>query len=1055
MSMNDAETSRSGGGGGDDRGSSPASILPSTTPTSHAAPAATTTTTTAASASSAADTQGSLSAVALEAIEQRYVEVLRELSAEPQLEPFRNEYEKLHRLLLSSHDGEQRLLRQERELREELDTHQQKIQTAMQLSLEDEEAIRVLRSEIEAAWAKADAAHEQEQRSRELVSSLRQQVTELDALVEKTAGLSMGQEAYLRDLLTAKKDREEEAVTLNATLHRTEAEHQQAVALLKDADAAFEVSARDVEATQRAYQQLLTNLETEQRERASKEASVRQYRETTEQCVRQLEEHNALVDRVTRDEKKTGKEAELMAQEVQALTRQVQEKQERFAAEAARLAAAERENTVLSNDIPQRQAVLREHEEKLKTEKKRLDRVEKSARSQQAELSALVDKRTAASTAVQQRGSAVETAVGQLAQEEKELRVLEEAVARTMQRKSQIVAANTTHASQRAQVEGKRVMEVGNRRRLEQQVEQLRSDNEALRKSIYYAEQHRERDVKAAQAVLLSYHRTLDAIRLRRNEVKVVEEDIARHQKKLKAQQELLNAVTADRQRTEKALRETEDELKQLQQRHIAKQDELESVKTDVIQQEAELCQLHGLSRQLSKDVANTEQRLHFLREDRQHAESRVEALRSEAQQLRQVIANCDQEAQQQAARLTVVTRERNTLAAQLLHRTEELGILREKLQLTDAARALGEGRYAHVLRQLTTARDGLVEQRLRCRLALVRLRYLDRLNKKELVQEKLLTQSRARVRALADELGTKHNMHAWRSLEGNAPEILDGLAKVQLLQQKLTRKRDELQARTDEVEAAEQAYTKLRQQLARLPGPEAAEELVLCSENVQQRKAQLADMTTTLATAEEEAELLEAQVDQLQAELQDTKHRYYQEKSKHDALRQEKRMRAQTWGGAGGAVATGRRRVTQQRGSIDSSRHPGSRRGVKTSRDNNNAMAQTAPNLNDDLNLHPANMLTATSTSLAAAPDGVGSGTTSAADASADVANGCDHRSNSRGRPARTSQQQHQQQQRVMLHSGNNNNNTRTAGPPQPAFPLQKPPHQRQFIGGGFSLTR
>ncbi|KPA73604.1 hypothetical protein ABB37_09736 [Leptomonas pyrrhocoris] len=1035
MSGSEAGTSHSAGTS-DERHPPPASSSRNASPSPPSTPAIVTAAAAATqkrSATSTADTLGSLSAVALEAIEQRYVEVLRALSAEPQLEPFRNEYEKLHRLLLSSHDGEQRLLRQARELREELDTHQQKIQTAMQLSQEDEEAIQVLRTEIETAWAKADAAHEQEQRSRELVTALRQQVTELDALVEKTAGLSMGQEAYLRDLLAIKKDREEEAITLNAALYRTAAEHQQATALLKDANSTFEGGARELETQRRAYQQLLTNLETEQRERAGKEANVRQYRETTELCVRQLEEHNNLVERVTRDEKKTGKEAEAVAQEVQTLTRQVQEKQERFAAEAARLAVAERENTMLSNDIPQRQAVLREHEEELKREKKKLARIEKSARAQQAELTALVGKRTAAMEAVQQHSAAVEAAVAQLAQEEKEMRVLEEAVAKAMQRKTRILAANAAEVTTRTQIEGKRVMEVGTRRRLEQQVEQLRTENEALRKSIYYTEQHREKDMKAAQSALLDYHRTLDAIRLRRNEAKVVDEDIGRHQKKLKAQQELLNAVTADRHRTEKTLRETEDELRQLQQRHGSKHEELESVKTDLIQQEAELCQLHGLTRQLSKDLVNTEQRLRFLREDRQHAESRVDALRNEALQLRQVIANCDQEAQQQAARLTVMTRERNTLATQMLRRTEELDVMREKLQLTDAARALGATRYCHVMQHLNRTRDGLAEQRLRCRLALVRLRYLDRLHKKELAQEKLLTQSRARVRVLADELGTKHNMHAWRDLEGNAPEVLDGLVKVQLLQTKLTRKRDELQAKTGEVEAAEQEYKRLRQQLARLPGPEAAEELALCAENLQQRKAQVTDMTQSLSKAEEEAQLLEGQVEQLQEELQDTKHRFYQEKAKNDVLRKEARVRAQTWGGEPA------RRHRHHHPPPASQREP-------QNPNNSNVLAQSARSA-DGLDLRPTTN-TLPSSSALAADRPTASADVSAAPTVRHPGNSGTNINDSGSRSTSLRRRGWASQESGALH-------TITAGPPQPAFPLQKPPHQRQFVGGGFSLTQ
>ncbi|CAG9567257.1 conserved hypothetical protein [Leishmania major strain Friedlin] len=1016
---------------------------------SHGTPAADT-----GGAAKATDgTQGSLSPVELEAIEQRFVEVLRALTAEPQLEPFRNEYEKLHRLLLSSHDGEQRLLRQARELRDELDTHHQQITTAMQLSQEDEEAIRTLRGEIEAAWAKADTAHEQEQRSRELLHTLRQQVTELDAMVEKTAGLSMGQEAYLRDLLTVKKDREEEAMLLHAALNRTEADHRQVCVQLAAAKQAHEAAQRERDEQRQVYQHLLTSLEAEQRERAAKEASVRQYRDTTELCMRRLDERGVEVERAIREEKKAAKEAEGTAQEIQAIARQLQERQERFGVEAARLAAAERENTILTRELPQRQAALHEQQDELKREEKQLHLLEKSARAQQAELAALVEKRATAAAAVQTRANSVDAALTELATEEKARAALEEAVAKEMQRKTNTMHTNTFKATASSKVEGQRVMEAGKSRRLHQQLELLRTENEKMRKEIYYAEQNHEKNTKEAQQALLNYHRTLDAIRTRRSEAKAVEEDIALHQKKLKAQQALLSTVTADRQKTEKALRETEAELLLLRNRHASKQEELESVKTELIQQEADMCQLHGLSRQLNKDVANTEQRLRFLREDQQHAESRVEALRSEAQELRQVIAQYDLEAQQQGTRLKYMTHERNAIATQLLLRSEELELIREKIRLADATRVSGTTKYQRAMKQLLESRDLLVEQRLRCRIALVRLRYLDRLHTKEVHQEKLLSQSRARVRALADELGTKHNVHCWRSMESNAPEVLDALAKVQLLQAKLLRKHGELKEKTDLVEKEERAYQQLRQKLARMPGPEAAEELALCAENMQQRKAQLLCMTDSLAEAEQEAEVLEVHVAQLQEELQDLKHRYYQEKTKHAALRQEEKLVARTWGaggagaarqagsGTGSSVGDGDGAVVaagasapsaEQRRTNTDDRSPSAGGPASADVEHRSASQPQQPHS------HAGGSAIVSNSHNGVQAAASGTGRMSAAN-SGRVGNG--------SVPPRNGRRRAPLAEAIL--------DTLTAGPPQPNFPLQRPPHQRQFVGGGFSLTR
>lgn len=957
----------------------------------------------AADVTSAAPLQLSLSPLALEALEQRYGEVMRSLTNEPQLEAFRIEYEKIHRLLLASLDGEDRLRRKERELQAELGTHQQKIRTAMTLSQEDETAIASLRKEIEAAWGKADTAHEQEQRSRELVHVLKQQVVELDSLVERTAGLSLEQETYLRDLLATKKGREEEVLVLRSNLSRITAEHQQLRRQAEEAEAVRDDALADMQSVRDAYQKLLTSLEEEQRERRSKEEGVRLYRESTEQCVRQFDEHSNDMDRCLQEERRLRREAETMAEEAQQLAMQLEERQERFKAEANRLAQVERSNHNLTNDIPQRQAALREKQHELHRCSKKLAVAEKAARAQQAELQALVDKRAAAAAALENRGALISSSMEQLAAEEKEVAALEVEVRRAMQQKSEAVAEISSKEAKRAQVEGQRVLEEGKRRRLEQQLEVLRHNNEDMRRSVFYAEQHHEKEMKSAQTFLLQLHRILDAIRSKRSDAKLVEEETALHQKKLKAQQELLSTVSMDRHRTEKALRETLDERHQLQLRHTGKTEELDGVKADLIIREAALCQMNLLSRQQSKDVANTEQRLRFLKEDRQHAETRVAALLVESMQLRQVIANCDQEAQRHRARLGAMTAERNTLAAQLLLRTNELSLIREKLHIVENAISRGAAGYDAMMQKVGTARDELVEQRLRCRLALVRLRYIDRLKKKEQQQDRAITQLRSRARGLADELGMQHNVHRWRYMEGNEPELLDANAKVQLLQSKLLHMRDKLQEQTEMVEKKETEYETLRRHLARMPGPEAAEDLALCSEAKRTRDSQLAQMSTELQTSEQQAAVLTDEVEELREELNTTKQRYYQEKSKHDILRREAGLLRQTW-------------------------------GVKQA-----TLSQVAAPLQQQQQQQQSR-LSASSSSRSSPPPPRASGTAAGTMSSAPSL------------PQPSQQRQRQQQRQAMDEALLN---ALTAGAPQPIFPLQKPANQRQFVGGGFALTR
>merc|ERR1719163_1963094 len=105
-------------------------------------------------------------ASAFEALEKDFQEVLQELVGDKSLEHFRLEYEKLHRALKKSHESEKRLIKKCRELNQEIVSNAAKVQTALNLSKEDQATIANLKKEIERAWKMVEASHEKEQRAK-------------------------------------------------------------------------------------------------------------------------------------------------------------------------------------------------------------------------------------------------------------------------------------------------------------------------------------------------------------------------------------------------------------------------------------------------------------------------------------------------------------------------------------------------------------------------------------------------------------------------------------------------------------------------------------------------------------------------------------------------------------------------------------------------------------------------------------------------------------------------------------------------------------------------
>ncbi|CAE7724390.1 Cfap58, partial [Symbiodinium sp. CCMP2456] len=143
---------------------------------------------------------------AFEALEKDFQEVLQELIGDKSLEHFRLEYEKLHRALKKSHESEKRLIKKCRELNQEIVSNATKVQTALNLSKEDQATISNLKKEIERAWKMVEASHEKEQRAKETIHNLKVEIANLSHLVEQGAGLSVNQENTVNSLIAQRDE---------------------------------------------------------------------------------------------------------------------------------------------------------------------------------------------------------------------------------------------------------------------------------------------------------------------------------------------------------------------------------------------------------------------------------------------------------------------------------------------------------------------------------------------------------------------------------------------------------------------------------------------------------------------------------------------------------------------------------------------------------------------------------------------------------------------------------------------------------------------------------
>lgn len=150
-----------------------------------------------------------------EAMERDFKKVFEQLSADDSLKTFRNEYEKLHSALKKSHENEKMLINKCRSLNAEILQNASKVHAALRLSQEDQNSIQLLKKEIDKAWKMVDAAHEKEKNAKKTTAQLKVEIANLSRLVDQGAGLSIGQENAVNDLLAEKEKFQAEVTALN------------------------------------------------------------------------------------------------------------------------------------------------------------------------------------------------------------------------------------------------------------------------------------------------------------------------------------------------------------------------------------------------------------------------------------------------------------------------------------------------------------------------------------------------------------------------------------------------------------------------------------------------------------------------------------------------------------------------------------------------------------------------------------------------------------------------------------------------------------------------
>jgi len=823
---------------------------------------------------------------AFEALEKDFQEVLQELIGDKSLEHFRLEYEKLHRALKKSHESEKRLIKKCRDLNSEIVSNATKVQTALNLSKEDQGTIQNLKKEIERAWKMVEASHEKEQRAKETIHNLKVEIANLTHLVEQGAGLSVHQENTVNDLIRQRDEYLRERDRLEAQVNKMTQDN----ITLTETVQKHETDKLQGEVEIANTQDLLNSKRTEaERELRRRERLEKEFFE----LKKQLDD---------RDDVLVGLKKDIKSQETRRTTldKDLQDQHKK-------VDALEQEETKLSQEIDELRRISKSgEEEKKRIQREKLDLLE-VIKAKNEEIKVQTQEKDKAQKALDnlkrrkalddEQRHEIELSQGVLkADAENLIREIE------LLRK-QVDTDNKTITDIQREREGlhRGVVRTDDRTKkqlelvkdhesesgaMEKRVETVRTQLVDSLKQVCELDKARERYGIDCSNANSKYMEALEDLKNRDNKISELKKNYADVKSKLAQQKKLYEEVRTDRNLKLKCVVESQDEIAEMKRKFKIMHHQIEQLKEEIKEKEEKFKKDHFFHSQVQRTCDTLKDSMEKAKKRQLQLDSQSVSQQGEIKKLESRIHEAEAERNSQKRQYEEIISERDILGTQLIRRNDELALLYEKIKIQQ--RTLQEGEIAYKQRLEESRGLAIKTASLKRELKIERqaVANIDDLKKEVWQLQKELLQERTKVKALSEELENPMNVHRWRKLEGNDPAMYEMVQKVKTLQKRLICKTEEAVEKDLAIQDKEKEHLEMRSLLSRQPGPEEVEE-------VARQQAALKDKTKQMKATAAELNMYHAQlsdykdeIERLTRELQDTKRRYFEQRHREQLLK-------------------------------------------------------------------------------------------------------------------------------------------------------------------------
>ncbi|KAF0683190.1 Aste57867_24754 [Aphanomyces stellatus] len=776
---------------------------------------------------------------------------------------FRQEVEKMLHALVKSQESEQRLLRRTREIVGEIGTNQDKYAREKEEELEAYNYKKKVQVDIEVMWGQVANSHKLETEKQAKLNELRTNIAMLEEQLKNGSGWSEAQEEMMAKLKRQRADGSRDVETKANQLAQIRMEVGSLQKLVTEAeDEQFRLE-EELAAVSQEVAEKKSRSDKESRRKVSLEKQLKTLKRDAEAVSADWKRKSETVktgDIVLKQKEVTLRESkarmEKYLKQYDVLFRTTHQFTEAMESQWQKNVELQKENTQVEADIRTKEEIVG----RLLKDIAKIEALVTLTKEKVAEVDESKEK-------IDAKKDEYKQALNELVNVTIEVeRKQGESIKKTLDdllRQRELVNKLLVRAADTAQgTHDLTKIKENTMKNLENEINGYRQSVKKQRDMVQQLVTERDRYDQDAELANRKYRTAVEEAKLQDLQVASLQDKITEGETRLKQQQNLYEAVRSDRNLYSKSLIESQEEIADMKRKFKIMNHQIEQLKEEITTKDHCLVKEHFDHHKVDKDKETLKAELTRIKKQIQSSEQIIANQEQEISKLASIIQEADDEKQRQLKEYNAVINDRDNLRAQLILRNEELKALYEKIKIQKSTLGIGQVQFLERVKevaQLEKRVQDLIDEHKKTQNQIACSGDL----KGELLRlEGDLLQERTKIKALSEELDHPLNVHRWRKLEGSDPKRLDMIRKIHSLQKKLIKKCEETCMKDLLIVEKEKLYVELKNVLARQPGPEVAEQLLVYQDNLKKKQAQMKGM-------ENELEMYKAQVREYKHDLE------------------------------------------------------------------------------------------------------------------------------------------------------------------------------------------